>query len=295
MLTLLNRLPKNILLIISCVLVVIIGLADYLSGYFLSFSIFYLIPVMMATWYFGRTGGFLISILSGFAWFIADLMAEHVYPDSLIPFWNASLRIGFFLIVSHLLFLLQKSLENEQKFARQDHLTHVWNSRAFYEKAEFERVRSVRYGHPLSVAYIDLDNFKEVNDRHGHQSGDRLLYRVARTISENSRTTDILARLGGDEFVLLMVESGTKAAHNLMERIREKLLNDMEVNNWPVTFSIGMITYESPAESLQEMINEADSLMYEVKKKGKNALRQRINRSDKSIESTNKNGSVRMR
>jgi diguanylate cyclase (GGDEF)-like protein len=272
----LKNLNKLTVVSISVLLVFLVGLIDYWSGYFLSFSIFYLIPVMFATWYANRTAGIFIAIFSGIVWYEADLLAEHQYPSELIPFWNAALRTGFFLIVSHLLNLLNRSLENETRLARLDHLTKVWNSRAFYEKAELERTRSLRYNHPFTMAYVDLDNFKSVNDTFGHDTGDRLLTLVANTIVQNIRRTDILARLGGDEFALLLVETGEDPAVQLMQRIRKNLLHLMKSNKWPVTFSVGMIIYSKPAGSLSQIIREADALMYEVKKSGKNAIRHRV-------------------
>jgi len=276
MLDYLRNLNKITVIVLAVLLVLLVGIVDYWSGYYLSFSIFYLIPVMFATWYAGRSAGVLIALLSGIVWYEADLLADHEYPSEFIPFWNASLRTGFFLIISHLLVLLKKSLQNESQLARLDHLTQVWNSRAFYEKAELERTRSIRYNHPFTLVYIDLDNFKKVNDYHGHDTGDRLLTLVAHTIIQNIRQTDVLARLGGDEFALLLVETEEKPALQLLRRIRNNLLAIMKNNEWPVTFSIGMIIYKKPTDSLNKMITEADTLMYEVKNSGKNAIRHRL-------------------
>ena len=104
--------------------------------------------------------------------------------------------------------------------ARIDFLTGVLNSRAFYQIATAEIQRSGRYGHPLTLAYIDLDNFKTVNDEFGHSTGDELLKTVARTFSDNLRSSDYVARLGGDEFAILMTETSAQAALNVVARIQ---------------------------------------------------------------------------
>lgn len=94
--------------------------------------------------------------------------------------------------------------------AREDFLTGVLNSRAFYEMAQVEMARAARQDSPLSLAYIDLDDFKEVNDTLGHSTGDRVLQAVAATIMEDIRLTDAVARLGGDEFAILLSGSDRK-------------------------------------------------------------------------------------
>jgi diguanylate cyclase (GGDEF)-like protein len=156
------------------------------------------------------------------------------------------------------------------------HLTKVYNSRAFYELAKQELNRSRRYRHPLTLAYFDLDNFKTVNDSFGHQIGDQLLAAVGEVIRQSIRASDIAARMGGDEFVLLLVESNSEAARQLIARIQTNLLATMRENGWPVTFSIGMVCWHRPLKQLEELIKAADHLMYEVKNAGKNEVRYQV-------------------
>lgn len=263
----------NFVLFQGMLLVLFIGCIDYLTGYYLSFSIFYLIPITFATWFASRNAGIVISSISAVTWLTADLLTVPDLPHHLIPFWNAALRLGFFLIITLLLFQLKTVLERERRLARQDHLTQVYNSRAFYELAKQELNRSHRYGHPLTLAYFDLDNFKTVNDNFGHQIGDQLLATVGEVIRQSIRVSDIAARMGGDEFALLLVESDSETARQLVARIQTNLLAAMRENGWPVTFSIGVVSWQQPLKRVEELIKAADHLMYEVKNNGKNKVR----------------------
>lgn len=168
---------------------------------------------------------------------------------------------------------LQKSqkaaLELEKRLSRNDALTGLANRRSFYETAEKERKRAARYQRPLSVAYIDLDNFKQVNDTSGHQVGDQVLVRVAQVLSNNIRSECLPARLGGDEFALLMPEADYSAANIVARKMHSLLTEAMQVEHWPVTLSIGVATYNRAPGSTDQMLQAADELMYKVKNEGK--------------------------
>jgi diguanylate cyclase (GGDEF)-like protein len=115
---------------------------------------------------------------------------------------------GMFLVVVVVLSSLRGAWEREKIHARTDSLTGVSNARAFFEVAAVELARARRYQRPFTIAYLDLDNFKQVNDRFGHEVGDDLLQIVARTLREGSRASDFVARMGGDEFVVLLETLG---------------------------------------------------------------------------------------
>lgn len=264
------------LLGITILLSIFIGVVDYLTGPYLSFSIFYLAPITFITWYNNRKSGVFVSLLCAVIWLIADVWTEPHYPHPLIPFWNASLRLSFFLIITYLLAAVKAAHAREWRLARLDHLTGVLNHRAFYESAEKELQRLRRYGHPVSLSYIDLDHFKFVNDHLGHAVGDQVLITVGEAIRENARAIDISARLGGDEFVIMLPETDTQPALEFISRLKTKLLGAMQSHNWPVTFSIGIITFQTAPQTLAELVKTADELMYEVKKNGKNDIRHQV-------------------
>ncbi len=174
------------------------------------------------------------------------------------------------LKVSDLQNRLQEALAKEKELARVDPLTHVWNRRAFFEQAEIEISRAWRYSRPLCVAYLDIDNFKQVNDTLGHSTGDVLLVTLASTLRAELRASDLIARMGGDEFAVLLPEIDAASAELVLKKVQKSLLETVEQNGWNVTFSIGAASFAKPPGSLEAMIRVADEAMYAVKAHGKN-------------------------
>ena len=250
-------------------LVVGLGLVDYATGYELSFSLFYLIPVCLVAWYSTRALGLVISMFSAVAWLSADVASGHMYSYPALHVWNTMIRLGFFVIVTMLLAALRAAHQDEQRIARTDYLTGLLNGRHFLEVAEAELSRAQRYGHPFSLAYLDLDDFKHVNDRMGHAVGDEVLAAVGRQLAASLRRTDVVARMGGDEFVILLPQSDEAAARQAIAKLREALDAEMATRGWPVTFSIGVMIFAATPASVGEMITSADRLMYAVKTAGK--------------------------
>ena len=266
-----NKSPWKIITI-GILLGFVVGFADYITGKEISFSVFYLLPIFLVTFLGSVLIGIIFSVISSLEWLIADLLSGHTYSHPLILYWNTLVRLIFFLIVVLILSKLQKSLKNEQNLSRRDPLTGTFNARYFEKNALIEINRSRRYDHPLTIAYLDLDNFKKVNDNFGHQIGDTLLKLLAETILNNTRIIDVVARMGGDEFVILFPETGYDAAKELIERLRIKFGELITTHKWPVTFSIGVVTFETPPIKVNQLIKEADDLMYVVKKRGKNQI-----------------------
>ena len=164
---------------------------------------------------------------------------------------------------------LKTLLANEQELSRVDPLTLVPNRRGFYESLEKERVRTVRYRRPVTLGYIDVDNFKKMNDSYGHTMGDELLIAVAATVRTNLRTSDVVARLGGDEFAVLLPETDAIGSEQVLRKLRLKLLDAMKERGWEVTFSIGAVTFLDPPDSLDILVRMADETMYAIKARGK--------------------------
>jgi len=255
--------------------VLLTAFLDYQTGTELSFSIFYLIPVSAAAWYGGRRQGVGLSLVGGAAWLLSDQLSGHRYSVTLILYWNALVRLGFFVITALLLAALRDKMGLEERVARTDPLTGAWNSRGFFELAQREIARTARYGHPFTLAYADLDHFKAVNDAHGHAVGDEVLGGVARILSSRLRQTDAMGRLGGDEFALLLPETDHATAAPLLEALRLRVGEEMRARGLPVTLSVGAVTFESAPPDVQTMTHLADELMYEVKRAGRDAVRHR--------------------
>jgi diguanylate cyclase (GGDEF)-like protein len=139
-----------------------------------------------------------------------------------------------------------------------------------------ELSRARRYARSLTVSYIDLDNFKYINDHFGHNIGDVVLRVAGQTILRNLRSSDTVARLGGDEFVVLFPETGSDAATMVLYKIQGLLMAEMQKNAWPISFSIGAVTYVEVPESVDKMIQMADKLMYVAKRNGKNRIEHKV-------------------
>jgi len=254
-------------------LVASVAVLDHLTAGKLSLSILYLVPILLVAHTAGRGPGVVLAAASALAWLAVDQTTGPVRFSAAILVWNLGLRLGLFLATALLLTTLNGALERERDLARRDVLTGLHNARSFWERADLELARAGRYVHPFTVAYIDLDNFKLVNDRGGHSAGDRLLRLVARTTQSRLRQTDVVARLGGDEFALLLPETSYEAAEVVLGTLRDLLREALRQQEFPVTFSIGAVTFQRPPQSVEELIRTADHLMYSVKRAGKDGLR----------------------
>ena len=260
----------------SLLLVSLLGVFDHLNGPDVSLLIFYVVPVFVAAWYAGRGAGLAVCAAGGAAWFaVAHASAAH-FSSPLIAYWNAAVRLGFVVILAHLVASFRRSLAQERELARTDYLTGAFNGRSFAEAAEAEINRARRHGHTFSVAFLDVDDFKLVNDRLGHSAGDRLLMLVSDTLRANVRAVDSVARLGGDEFAVLLPETDERASEMMLRRVRRELLEAARRKGWPVTFSAGIITWVEPPAGVDEMLRAADELMYAAKRHGKNAVRHAV-------------------
>ncbi len=266
---------KLFLIILGLLFVIFQGAVDYLSGDF-SLLIFDLIPIFMVTWFAGKLPGILISLASATSWFIIDVITTPGHSHPLVHYWNLGVKIIFFMTIVYVLLELKKALFHEKELARVDYLTGALNVRAFAEFSQREMDLSRRHKRPFTLAYIDLDNFKMINDRFGHNLGDKLLHLAVETIKGSLRTTDVVARLGGDEFAIFLPETGYESAGVVVNRIKDTLTDVMRQNGWPVTFSIGVATYLDPIDSVDGMIRKADGLMYSAKNCGKNTIKYEV-------------------
>ena len=262
----------GVMALVSLLLWAMVSALDFYVILDLGLSIFYVLPVALATWWVGRIPGLALVCLSTAAWFWADVsVKDYEYP--LLPYWNAGVRLGFFVIIHQLLWALKQSYCQQQHWAEMDGLTELYNHRHFLRLLHTEHLRSQRHGDCLTLVYLDLDHFKQVNDRHGHSRGDEVLMGVAQTLRDHLRRIDIVARLGGDEFALLLPRVDGDGARVLCDRLHTALTTANHRHQWGVGFSIGVVTWYRLPPSTDVMLQTVDHLMYEAKQGGKNQVR----------------------
>ena len=257
------------------VAIVAVGLVDYMSGPEITFSVLYLIPVAFAAWIAGTRIAVAASTLAAIVWLSAEAASSRLNPNHFVYAWNFCARLLFLLLVALLLAQLRQILMRERELSRTDGLTDLPNARAFREVASTELARSHRYGQPVSLAFIDIDDFKHVNDTRGHAAGDGLLKRMGETIRRNLRSSDFVARYGGDEFVILLPAADEVIARVTMEKLGARVREAMAMEPSPVTLSIGVVSYipGDRATTVDVLLENADRLMYTVKCSGKRGIR----------------------
>jgi diguanylate cyclase (GGDEF)-like protein len=268
-----QKLPQPLLFLLYITFTLFLWYVDTITGPDLSLLIFYLIPVGMATWYSGKRGGAIISFVCAAAWVFSDVLSHSSYSHPIVPYWNVTVIWMIFYCVVELTSHLKKTLSHESELARKDELTGAANRRSFFESAQIEIDRTHRYKHPFTLAYIDVDNFKYINDIFGNETGDRVLRIISSTIAGNIRSTDVLARVGGDEFVLLLSETAYDQAHTVIEKLNALVQERMVKGKLPATFSIGVVTFLRPPSSVDDLMKKADSVMYSAKREGKNMIK----------------------
>lgn len=267
----LEKQPPFLVATVSLLLVLLIATIDYILPFDITLSIFYVIPILVASWFAGPRIGLTIAAISASLWLSSELLLNH--DTSVLPlYWNMGVRLGFFLIISYLLSALKQAYDREKRLARSDVLTGVINRRYFQELLVSEFRRSTRFGSPLTLAYIDVDNFKGVNDHYGHSTGDLLLNLIAQSMARQVRAIDVVARLGGDEFVLMLPQTGPNQARVVLPRVQKQLMRIVQQHGWPISFSIGVVTFMAMPETVEDLVNQADHLMYHVKSRGKNRI-----------------------
>lgn len=246
-----------------------ITLLDYLTSPQIAFSVFYLLPISYFSWFFGPVPtGVITALFCAGLWLLLSIVRHHSHAA--MVYSNGLINLGLYLGAVFLLYEVKSLYLRERERSRCDFLTGLANRRAFYEMLAIERERALRNSVPMTLAYIDIDNFKEINDAYDHETGDRLLATIASELRRNIRRLDLAARLGGDEFGIVLPQTNPESARTVLDKLSDLLRAAMQRGNWNVTFSIGAVTFRNPQLPIEEMIKSADEVMYSVKAAGKN-------------------------
>jgi diguanylate cyclase (GGDEF)-like protein len=233
-------------------------------------SVLFLVPISFAAWFIAPFLGWFFAFASAALLLFFEITHSGTTAGAL--WWNVAMNLAMFSFFVFIFSEVRRLYRREQELSLRDPLTGLLNRRAFTAVVNLERQRMQRHFRPLSVVYIDVDNFKKVNDSRGHIGGDALLKTVADSMKSSLRTTDFLARLGGDEFAILLPETPAEAAAAAIEKMYDRLRENTKPLGLPVTCSIGLVTFTSASASADEMIGMADETMYMAKSSGKNRI-----------------------
>lgn len=267
-----RRALRRLALGVASLAAVLIAGGGTLAGPDVGFDFLCLWPIGVVTWIAGFPAGFALALASATTSLAAGLLARPGVAAG-VKLWNFAVDLGVYLSQAGLLAVLQARMEREGRLARTDEVTHIANRRAFEEAADRELERARRQGRPVTLAYLDVDDFKRLNDRHGHAAGDEVLEKVGEALSRGTRRLDTAARLGGDEFGLILPDTSEAAARALLERLRASVGAASSGRAGPVTLSIGAVTFEAVPGSVSEMVARADAAMYAAKRAGKGWIR----------------------
>ena len=271
-----GRVPLWVVLLGSLLLIGFIDYVDYLIGLEVHLSVLQLFPIFLVTWYTGFRNGLIFSMIGATSLMMDTIFDHKVYSHRWFVFWNMLVLFIFFAVLSYILYLLKNSLVKTRELAQTDGLTGLLNARTFFGLVEEERLRSIRYAHPFTVCFLDLDNFKQINDRLGHLTGDELLRLVAGILKEDARQSDLVARLGGDEFTILFPETGPEVIDALVSKLHRNLSRGFNERGWSVTPSMGVVTFYEIPGTVNDILHKADQLMYTAKKAGKNQIMKEV-------------------
>ena len=261
-----DNISGRIVLWLSLIAVLLLGVASFYSVAEVPHEIFYFFPTTICSWYGSKRSGLLVSTFS-----VIVLFGVEVWHQGFDPLLIFTYLLPTLLGLSSLAVIVTnfRSVHRfESLAAHTDNLTGINNTRGFYTELTGELLRSVRYEHHFTLAFLDVDDFKSINDSLGHAVGDKLLREVANCLKVSVRSTDVVGRLGGDEFAVLMPETEANQAKLAFENLLEALTVRMARHNWKVGFSIGVVTFEHLPGDIKGALKAADDLMYSAKLEG---------------------------
>lgn len=237
----------------------------------LQLGILYVVPVLLVARQEGIGWGVVFALATSLLHFGVGL--EQLPPDTALAFRILN-EVAYLAVVGlgiTGLSQLRRTQEQLELLATHDSLTNVLNARAFAAELAQELGRNRRYGRPLALIYLDLDDFKRVNDAHGHATGDAVLRLVADAMRSAVRRADLVGRLGGDEFAVLMPETDGAVAHAAATRLVTGIRTVFR-GTPSVTASIGVVAVAGTEAGSDDLLRKADQAMYEAKRAGKDRV-----------------------
>lgn len=264
-----QRVYRTLFLVVAEVLLITFLNYELAETYY-SLDVLYCLPVIQAA----RLGAIqalrrsdtlapdLVGIFSAIVWSLAEAAVTFpIFPLDALAL-NIFTRSVTFTVIGRVV----AKLWREREYARKDILTGLANRLELFERFEIEQLRSERSASPYSVLFIDINQFKTLNDTRGHHIGDDALRKLADILRKNSRKVDTVSRIGGDEFVLLFPETDEQSCEMLVSRIQLTSEKEFKDRGWPISLSIGHITDVGKERSVDEILRDVDEKMYAIKK-----------------------------
>lgn len=268
-----TRLGRLGIVLLAWLGTLLVGFVDYQTGIEYRVFPFYFLPVSCAAWYAGRGGALSTAVVGAASWLAFNYLGGLRYSHPSVWIVNLATQATALAVVGFLFATVRTALARETLLGRTDPMTGLLNSRAFAEAARREMALARRQGLPLTLAYLDLDGFKALNDARGHRAGDEVLRRVGAEVRRTLRTTDVAARIGGDEFAVLLPATASEGAGVILERLRSQVVAGLDADGIGVTLSVGAVTGVDGVADVDTLLQHADRVMYAAKASGKNQVR----------------------
>jgi diguanylate cyclase (GGDEF)-like protein len=254
-----------------------------LAGFDFVSTVFYIAPISFAAWGAGARTGLVVAIFAAVVEAAATWWGAHGGIQPWILAVSIGLELLVFLGAAFTFARLRWHMERHRHLSRTDSLTGLANERAFEDVVRKERARVDRRPAALSIVYLDVDHFKELNDTRGHSAGNAWLRLIGETLRASLRAVDTAARLGGDEFGLLLPDTGAEECRLVVERLRARLRREGEAAGFTNTFSVGVVTFEGMPPSYDQLVAAADRAMYRVKGGTRDGVHHEVVRSPHTV------------
>ncbi len=266
LLSLLEAIPQSVWIAAIALLSAVVMLGYAATPTHLAFVSLLLVPAILCSWFVGRGAALLVAAVTASWCCFIDQSSTPLRLGSITVAVNFSVQFAVTASVAWLVSELKTMLRFERVRANIDSATELFSRHGFMVTARYELERAKRFKRPFTIAYMDVDHFKAVNDALGHAAGDRLLSQIGAVVRRELRTLDIVSRFGGDEFVFLLPELAQADAQATIERLEKKLALSGRAFEIEVGFSFGLVSYPEADCDLESMIRIADERMYETKR-----------------------------
>ncbi len=269
-----RRMPDVVQLVLGLAMIAGLTAFKLTVGHSVTVIDFLFIPVVGVGWFAtSRAYGYAVAAVAAGTSVVLAMVAE-THASAVAAVASGLARFVFYLVVLGLLGMMRRERAGNRRAATTDHLTATANARGFSAILQAEVTRAQRTVGRLSLAYLDIDDFKIINDSLGHAEGDKVLREVSHILRAAVRSTDVVGRLGGDEFAVLLPDTDGITARQVMDRVVEQIARLRTSDGARLTSSVGLVTCATPPRSGQDLLEAADRLMYKAKNAGKDRLEQ---------------------